>query len=76
MGEDDWDGWKILTKQLGARCQLVGDDLSGQIEKLCRERRDTATLDAQMGILVKAIRGGIPSGPPDETTFFGVSEAP
>ncbi len=27
LGEDDWGGWKILTKQLGARCQLVGDDL-------------------------------------------------
>lgn len=27
LGEDDWDGWRILTKQLGARCQLVGDDL-------------------------------------------------
>lgn len=25
--EDDWDGWKKLTKQIGARCQLVGDDL-------------------------------------------------
>ena len=25
--EDDWDGWKNLTKKLGARIQLVGDDL-------------------------------------------------
>ena len=25
--EDDWDGWKRLTKKLGARIQLVGDDL-------------------------------------------------
>jgi enolase len=25
--EDDWDGWKLLTDKLGARCQLVGDDL-------------------------------------------------
>jgi enolase len=25
--ENDWDGWKILTDRLGARCQLVGDDL-------------------------------------------------
>ncbi len=25
--EDDWDGWKALTKALGARVQLVGDDL-------------------------------------------------
>jgi enolase len=25
--EDDWDGWKKLTKKLGGRIQLVGDDL-------------------------------------------------
>jgi enolase len=25
--EDDWDGWKQLTQRLGARIQLVGDDL-------------------------------------------------
>jgi enolase len=27
MGEDDWDGWKALTDELGDRCQIVGDDL-------------------------------------------------
>ncbi|MEM6421430.1 MAG: phosphopyruvate hydratase [Pseudomonadota bacterium] len=27
MAEDDWDGWAALTDLLGARCQLVGDDL-------------------------------------------------
>jgi enolase len=27
MSEDDWDGWKILTQKIGAKCQLVGDDL-------------------------------------------------
>ena len=27
MAEDDWDGWKLLTDQLGATTQLVGDDL-------------------------------------------------
>ena len=27
MGEDDWDGWKILTDELGSKIQLVGDDL-------------------------------------------------
>jgi enolase len=25
--EDDWEGWKLLTKQLGNKIQLVGDDL-------------------------------------------------
>ncbi len=27
MAEQDWDGWALLTKELGNRCQLVGDDL-------------------------------------------------
>ncbi len=27
MDEEDWDGWKLLTEQLGERVQLVGDDL-------------------------------------------------
>ena len=27
MSEDDWEGWKALTEALGARCQLIGDDL-------------------------------------------------
>jgi len=27
MAEDDWDGWKLLTKTIGSKCQLVGDDL-------------------------------------------------
>ncbi len=27
MAEDDWKGWKLLTETIGAKCQLVGDDL-------------------------------------------------
>ncbi len=27
LGESDWDGWATLTKSLGGRMQLVGDDL-------------------------------------------------
>jgi len=27
LAEDDWDGWAALTKAIGDRCQLVGDDL-------------------------------------------------
>ena len=27
LDESDWDGWAYLTKSLGSRCQLVGDDL-------------------------------------------------
>ena len=27
MAEDDWDGWVLLTRELGGRIQLVGDDV-------------------------------------------------
>ncbi|MFA5188060.1 MAG: phosphopyruvate hydratase [Patescibacteria group bacterium] len=27
LAEDDWQNWKILTKKLGEKCMLVGDDL-------------------------------------------------
>ncbi len=27
LGEDDWDGWKLMTDKLGDKIQIVGDDL-------------------------------------------------
>ena len=27
MAEDDWEGWALLTSEIGDKCQLVGDDL-------------------------------------------------
>jgi len=27
MAEDDWDGWKLMTDQMGKKIQLVGDDI-------------------------------------------------
>ncbi|MCX5779709.1 MAG: phosphopyruvate hydratase [Firmicutes bacterium] len=27
LGEDDWEGWKLLTDRLGSTVQLIGDDL-------------------------------------------------
>ncbi|MCJ2060841.1 phosphopyruvate hydratase [Methylobacterium sp. J-048] len=37
MSEDDWAGWKLLTDKIGARCQLVGDDLFvTNVERLSR----------------------------------------
>ncbi|MFZ3235303.1 MAG: phosphopyruvate hydratase [Stellaceae bacterium] len=27
MAEDDWDGWTLLTRELGGKIQLVGDDV-------------------------------------------------
>jgi enolase len=39
--EDDWEGWKLLTQKLGARVQLVGDDLFvTNVARLSRGIRD------------------------------------
>ena len=37
MAEDDWDGWKRLTETVGAKVQLVGDDLFVTNVKRLRE---------------------------------------
>jgi len=37
MAEDDWDGWALLTKELGQKLQLVGDDLFVTNPKRLRE---------------------------------------
>jgi enolase len=37
MAEDDWEGWKELTKQVGRRVQLVGDDLFVTNEEFLRK---------------------------------------
>ncbi len=37
LAEDDWDGWKLLTDDIGDRCQLVGDDLFVTNTKRLRE---------------------------------------
>ncbi len=37
LDEDDWDGWKAITDGLGAKTQLVGDDLFvTNVERLAR----------------------------------------
>jgi len=50
MDENDWDGWKELTSQIGNKCQLVGDDLFvTNTERLVRGIKE----DAANSILVK-----------------------
>ncbi len=48
--EDDWAGWKLLTDRLGAKVQLVGDDLFVTNVERLRRGIDTGTANA---ILVK-----------------------
>jgi enolase len=50
MAEDDWEGWQLLTKKLGNRVQLVGDDL--YVTNVERLRRGIK-LHASNSILIK-----------------------
>lgn len=48
MAEDDWQGWKELTKRLGNKIQIVGDDLLvtnvDRIKKAIKEKSCNALL--------------------------------
>lgn len=37
LAENDWEGWKILTKELGRKIQLVGDDIFVTNKKILAE---------------------------------------
>ncbi len=50
LAENDWDGWKILTDEIGDRCQLVGDDLFVTNSKRLREGIDRGVANS---ILIK-----------------------
>ena len=50
MAEDDWAGWKALTERLGAKVQLVGDDLFVTNTERLRQGIATGTANS---ILVK-----------------------
>lgn len=61
MAEDDWDGWKLLTEELGARIQLVGDDLFVTNTKRLAQGIDNDTANSilikvnQIGTLTETI---------------------
>lgn len=50
LAEDDWAGWNALTKEIGSKCQLVGDDLFVTNVKRLQKGIDNNTANA---ILVK-----------------------
>ncbi|AHF02886.1 enolase [Marichromatium purpuratum 984] len=50
LAEGDWDGWKTLTERLGARVQIVGDDLFVTNTKILREGIDKGIANS---ILIK-----------------------
>ncbi len=50
MGENDWEGWKLLTTELGQKIQLVGDDLFVTNNRLLQKGIDGGIANA---ILIK-----------------------
>jgi len=50
LSEYDWDGWKILTKELSSKIQLVGDDLFVTNKKILAEGINKGVANA---ILIK-----------------------
>ena len=50
LDEEDWDGWQLMTRELGRKVQLVGDDLF--VTNTARLRRGI-TLGCGNSILVK-----------------------
>ncbi len=61
MAEEDWDGWKSLTKNLGNKIQLVGDDLFVTNTKRLQKGINTGAGNAilvkvnQIGTLTEAL---------------------
>jgi enolase len=61
LAEDDWDGWRELTRALGSRVQLVGDDLfvtnTQRIERGIKEKVGNAILIKlnQIGTLTETL---------------------
>lgn len=50
LAQDDWKGWQVLTKKLGSRIQLIGDDLFVTDSKRIRQGID---LQAGNAVLIK-----------------------
>jgi len=61
LGQDDWDGWKIMTAKLGDKIQIVGDDLlvtnPKRIQKAIEEKACNSLLVKlnQIGSLTETI---------------------
>lgn len=59
LDEEDWDGWRELSAQLGGRCQLIGDDLFATNPQ--RVARGIGSGVAN-GVLIKVNQNGTLSG--------------
>ena len=50
MSEEDWDGWKLLTQELGGKIQLVGDDVFVTNKEILRKGIDAGICNS---VLIK-----------------------
>ena len=66
LDEDDWEGWKLLTERLGAKVQLVGDDLFVTNTKRLQQGIDNATANS---ILIKVQIGSLLPKPTRRSTW-------
>jgi len=48
MAEDDWEGWEILTNELGDKIQLVGDDLFVTNPKILKKGIETSCANSML----------------------------
>jgi enolase len=61
LAQDDWEGWKMITRELGGRIQIVGDDLlvtnPERVRRAIREKAANALLVKlnQIGTLTETI---------------------
>jgi enolase len=59
LDEEDWQGWRVLTQEVGSRVRLVGDDLfTTNRERLSRGIRENCA----NGVLVKLNQNGTLTG--------------
>lgn len=62
LDEDDWEGWRKLTKKLGDKVQLVGDDLFVTNEEILRKGIEDGVANAilikpnQIGTLTQTLK--------------------
>lgn len=68
LDEEDWEGWQLLTKELGDKVQLVGDDLfvtnagyTAISSHRSDETEDTTIADLTVALNTCQIKTGAPS---------------
>ena len=70
LAEDDWEGWALLTKKLGKRIQLIGDDIFVTSTKRLKQGIDQNVANS---ILIKVNQIGSPTETPQAIDLAGRS---